>query len=375
MLSEKNQHGLDIVKIKSMMDNFQKNVNVEKLILECKNELDSKNKAKTLQVKPKPKSSGLFSDFNELLTGSFDWSQINEPKEVEHLETKNNEKSSIEKPEIESLTKNEHFLENQNLNQDSMSKSFNIETNEQFEIDDSKNLLRAMFPDVDEEVLVDLLITYQNDVDTVTNVLLDSVNLNEFSNNSKKTSDVVKPVARTIDSLKNLCIKTLDMLEIELEKHYEKRESISLDDLDNSNELNVASENLDSQKIEETSVNKQSEKKTEVKSQKKRQLANNIIKQETKWDSYKKSLVKNKKLQKKIKNQSEKAIAKIANEGGDDDGEEGGEAEIDEIDDSVLSLSLTKSFLNSLVQLFGEEGDEMFVNGNAHLIDEIFLYQ
>jgi hypothetical protein len=357
-----------------MMDNFQKNVNVEKLILECKNELDSKNKAKKLQAKPKPKSSGLFSDFNELLTGSFDWSQINEPKEVENLDTKTNEKASIEKLEIESLISNEHFLENQNLNQDSMSKSFNIETNEQFEIDECKNLLRAMFPDVDEEILVDLLITYQNDVDTVTNVLLDSVNLNEFSNNSKKPNDVIKPVARAIDSLKNLCIQTLDKLEIELEKHYEKKESISLDDLDNLNELSVASENLESQKIEETSVNKQSEKKPEVKSQKKRQLANNIIKQETKWDSYKKSLVKNKKLQKKIKIQSEKTLANSIN---DDDGdwEDGGEAEIDEIDDSVLSLSLTKSFLNSLVQLFGEEGDEMFVNGNAHLIDEIFLNQ
>ena len=218
-----------------------------------------------------------------------------------------------------------------------------------------------MFPDVDEEILVDLLITYQNDVDTVTNILLDSVNLNDFAKASIKNIEEKKSIAKTIDTLKNLCTKALDKLEIELEKHYEKKESISLDDTDNSNELDVVNDSKDL-KVDEGLTNINNEKKTEKKLEKNRKLANNIIKQETKWDAYKKSLVNNKKVQKKNKNQFEKIISKNFDE---EEEEEAIDEENEEvIDDSVLSLNLTKSFLNSLVQLFGDEGDEMLVNGN-----------
>ena len=361
LLCEKNQHGIDIVRIKIMMDNFQKNVNLEKLIVECKNELNGKNKSKTIPTKPKPKSSGLFDEFNGFLTGNLDWSQINEIKVDDKSNVKNNPESKTD-IEIPTISKeSQHLLWDKNVTQDSMSKSFNNIDNEQYEIDDSKYLLSQMFPDVDEEILVDLLITYQNDVDTVTNILLDSVNLNDFAKDSVKKIEEEKSITKKIDTLKNLCTKALDKLEIELEKHYEKKESISLDDTDNSNELNVVDDSKD-QKVEEGLTNINSEKKSEKKLEKNRKLANNIIKQETKWDAYKKSLVNNKKVQKKNKNQFEKIISKNFDE---EEAEEVIDEENEEvIDDSVLSLNLTKSFLNSLVQLFGDESDEMLVNGN-----------
>ena len=78
-LHEKSQHGLELSKIKKTLDEFEKNVNLEKLILECKKELSSRNDTpNTVTNKPKPKPSGLLGDFNDYLSNNVDWSQIHE---------------------------------------------------------------------------------------------------------------------------------------------------------------------------------------------------------------------------------------------------------------------------------------------------------
>ena len=367
-LHEKSLHGLDLAKIKKALDDFEKNVNLEKLIIECKTESDSKNKNTSSTSKPKPKPSGLLGDFNDYFSTNLDWSQINEPHntlEITCTETEttsdsnetasgpksNQDSSGTLLKKCENVSKKESLLNQNEIYEDSMTKTFSSQTqNCEYEFDESRDLLKSMFPDVEEEVIVDLLMIYENDIDTVTNVLLDSVNFNEHK--SAPTANV-----QSVESLKNLCINALEKLEIELEKHYENASTI-LDDSNNSNhsgELNTYTPGVDLRNETPSKSNSSPGSKSEEE-KKRRKITNNIIKQDTKWDTYKKSL-KSKKSQKKNVNNEATSFKHEESFGN-------GEEDDYDTDDSVLSLNLAKTFLNSLVQLFGEEGDEMLVNGN-----------
>ena len=100
-----------------------------------------------------------------------------------------------------------------------------------------------MFSDVDEEILIEFLNKYNNDVTVVTNILLDSLNFgdvksksNEASSSSAKEEDeeyeIYKDIetsdSHSIETLKNLCIKEMYKLDGSNPSDYNQETSSSL---------------------------------------------------------------------------------------------------------------------------------------------------
>ncbi len=94
-----------------------------------------------------------------------------------------------------------------------------------------------MFTDVDDDILIDFLEKYNNDVNIVTNILLDSLNLSEFSretntclvkedNQELVTQQGDESESESMSSLKSLCIKEMDRQESNVRKsELEEKES------------------------------------------------------------------------------------------------------------------------------------------------------
>lgn len=82
---------------------------------------------------------------------------------------------------------------------------------------EAKELLNQMFPNVDDEILVDFLIKYDNNVARVTDILLDSICFEEI----KIESDKPKSKPKKVKSLKTLCNEIMERLEIQFENLYE----------------------------------------------------------------------------------------------------------------------------------------------------------
>lgn len=70
ILAEKNQHGVNLNKIKKALIDFDTNIDLEKLIADCKNEsgvfLNSAS-ASTQASKPRPKPGSFISNFDEYI--------------------------------------------------------------------------------------------------------------------------------------------------------------------------------------------------------------------------------------------------------------------------------------------------------------------
>lgn len=65
-MSEKNQHGVNLNKIKKALTDFDSNIDLEKLVTECKNEAGANANATSLQAnKPRPKPGSFISNFDE----------------------------------------------------------------------------------------------------------------------------------------------------------------------------------------------------------------------------------------------------------------------------------------------------------------------
>lgn len=98
-----------------------------------------------------------------------------------------------------------------------------IESESKSELDkEAKELLNQMFPNVDDEILVDFLIKYDNNVARVTDILLDSICFEEI----RKESD--KPKRRQVKSLKTLCNEVMERLEIQFENLYENSSNVDV---------------------------------------------------------------------------------------------------------------------------------------------------
>jgi len=116
-----------------------------------------------------------------------------------------------------------------------------------------------MFPDIKEEIIVDFLLKYENDINIVTEILLDSLSFGEIykqketENKSQKTYQV--------KSLQNLCVEAMEKLEVELEKLYEDKRMSDLNDNELSNDVEISlneDESYDQTKNNESSIYKQS---------------------------------------------------------------------------------------------------------------------
>jgi dihydroneopterin aldolase len=98
-----------------------------------------------------------------------------------------------------------------------------IESESKSELDkEAKELLNQMFPNVDDEILVDFLIKYDNNVARVTDILLDSICFEEI----KKESD--KPKPKRVKSLKTLCNEIMEKLELQFENLYENSSNVDI---------------------------------------------------------------------------------------------------------------------------------------------------
>jgi len=232
------------------------------------------------------------SNFNELLSTN-DWASINE---FTSFKSENNTES-IKLPSL--LNVNETRVEINNDNDLKKEKQ-----------DETFISVKQMFPTIKENIIKELLEQYDNDINTVTNILLDSINLddlevkNEITVNNKNENTTVK-------SLKELCNITLDKFEILLEKYYEtsKKNEFDVDEFkeENQKKINQAQSNCFSLITSEL------------------ELKNEHI---------------------------PKPYFENLNQSMDND------------DDPILDLKLDKNFLKSLIQLFGDDNDMNLLKSN-----------
>lgn len=82
------------------------------------------------------------------------------------------------------------------------------------------NEIKQMFPSVKSETIIELLEQYQ-DSNTVTNILLDSINLDELETSNQ---NVNTKHTYNVKSLKELCTDSLYRLEHSFEQYYDKNE-------------------------------------------------------------------------------------------------------------------------------------------------------
>lgn len=153
-----------------------------------------------------------------------------------------------------------------------------------------------MFPNIKIDLIKELLERY-NDTNTVINILLDSINLEE-SNNENIDQNNQK---NKIMSLKELCINSVDNLECLFEKYYESNEIAKL--TKNHSKESFSFCETDSLASSETSSTSQSN-----------------------MDSNKSTCYD---------------------------------------DEPLLNLKLESSFLKTLIQLFGNDDDEKYIELNS----------
>jgi hypothetical protein len=342
-LSDKNVHGVPLEKIKRCLDDFEKNVNLESLINECESELNKKNMLKKVSPTPKPskpKPSGAFiTNFSDYLVNS-DWSMYNTENNSDSSPISlNSFKISNGFDSLFSLSKENLSASNStkdDLNETSSKKIDSDEFSNQTEIDQSKELLKQMFPKVNEEILIDFLVRYQNDVDSVTNILLDSVDLNDSLSNELTEadqtyqSDDANKETRQVESLKGLCIKEVNKLEWIMKKHYGNQETAQ-----NKNSIDEILKDLNQ---EINSINAESLVSLEMNDSKNSDISKN--------ENY---------------SESEELISQPV--------QKENLCNLDEDDDPILNLKLTKPFLSSLIQLFGTQEDETLLDSNKVKID------
>lgn len=96
------------------------------------------------------------------------------------------------------------------------------------EIDSSVEILQQMFPDIKEEIIIDFLLKYDNDVSIVTEILLDSFSFTEVASEvvvKKNETETRQDKVCLVNSLQSLCIKAMEKLEARLEEFYDMTDS------------------------------------------------------------------------------------------------------------------------------------------------------
>jgi hypothetical protein len=370
ILSEKNVHGVCYNKIKISLNEFDKNVNLLGLVEQAKRDLNQKNNVCSIKKKKPGSFLPNYEDFfkNDWTLGSSE----SLPTTTSNALSVN----SIEKFELCEKKHNKPLKENFDSEPNSnsaLSKSFSSSTHsktteihaemksfgdkliEENSIDDdlnifykmelteSQEMLSQMFPNIKKDIIMDFLLKYQNNVDMVTNILLDSINLDEESDNNEdkslciKTKENNEPVERErVQSkatcakrspltLKDLCIVVLNKLDIEMEKHLNLKTNESL-------VKEIIDFNLD--ESEDGSFMKRAESSND-----------RLTEKETLSDESLQEIEDEKK-------------SKL-NESVDIDDEQD--------HDPILRISLNKRFLSSLVQLFGDDDDQVYLMNGKHI--------
>ena len=236
MLAAKNVHGVPLNKIKRSLIDFEQNIDVKTLV----GNVESSSQSAISKAKP-----GFFiTNFNDYFAKNEWASDEKSTTELEQTEQNNN---LIEFDTV-SNSSQQSFNNNYNNNfiwpDDSLTNTITqmdpSENEESSKLIESKKILKAMFGNVSEEILMDFLVKYNNDLTLVTNILLDSLNLDEHlaeTNNNSNNSDACEidceefceamtlKETEPVSSLKDLCIKEMDNLEKLFEQHHVNVES------------------------------------------------------------------------------------------------------------------------------------------------------
>jgi hypothetical protein len=364
LLSEKNQHGVPYQKIKDTLDQFERVNDLDALIKSCKRDLESgtgiksstptNNSSARLQsfhnqqppaVKSPPKSGHFLGNTaNYLKLDSLDWTQFSsDPQETSisslasisgasksiAMFQSENPKPSLNKPEPEvSKPKGDRVIA---------------------EIIQSKDLLQQMFPHVKEDILIEFLTKYENDVDMVTNLLLDSLNLSEeeeevpanndvICNKRNESSNQVPSTYYNPPLLKTLCEKAMEKLDSMLETHYKSSDCKYEKSKNTDAYLGVNFDSICNSSSRSSSISSKSNSKFE-------DITSNGTSNST------------------CSSKDYKTNGLYDNENDDED-----EGPIDNSYDPILELKLDKRFLGYLINLFGEKEDEIYLNEGIALV-------
>ena len=259
-------------KIKNTLNDFEK-VDLNSLIDTCRKELES-----TLTILPIQKTNNIsqsisnstissiasssssssssrtksnngpkfISNFNEYFNSSKpDWSQFGIDDSSNQNEIKISPTSSPSN--TMSLFSNNNKQEETKKQEVKLIESFKQEDLKiSKEIEQSRKELSLLFPHVKDDIIIDFLLKFENDVDMVSNILLDSIDLdsNEEANKeiTTKSNITIKNELRQVPSLKQLCENAMSQLEYLIESHYEKDDTYFQIPKSSNSEIDVKSQ-------------------------------------------------------------------------------------------------------------------------------------
>lgn len=240
LLSQKNKHNVEMATIRRTLSDFE-SVNLPGLIEECQNEI-KKESVNKKRLSPTGILNNLNLEQNNWSSHNFEMGLSNgstssvQPSPAKHDETKFylNESISVSKLTDITATDSEYFdckskdTESQfgsNKSEDDDFKSFslneaempdqNLEMSES--INESVEVLKSMFPSIERDVIADFLNKYQNDLNTVTNILLDSVNFLEMEKSNEAKKNLTSVSVYQVKSLQEICLIEMEKLELAME--------------------------------------------------------------------------------------------------------------------------------------------------------------
>lgn len=351
ILSMKNLHGVSMAKIKKCLEDFDQNINVQALLEECRREGVSStvtlNPAKPVANQARVKPSGLLGNFADKVDWHIPESDQDMSKPAEGVKSApvQSQKNILSfKPQAIPTTASAPQL-------------YHPETELKTEIDHSVEMLESMFPHVKKEILVDLLLKYHNDISLVTDVILNSVILDDVVDDDKKISETVEEKPATVvntnpvhqaKSLQQLCTETLNRLDSQLADI----ETVhSLDKTSSSESPTYNNSNI---------TNKKNASKFH-----KNQSANDLIEQRTKFSTVRKNHSENemKTIKRTLSCESDnrQSITPPADTS----------QELDE--EPLFNLKVDTHFIRSLIRIFGDESEENYLQGTFHLNPNLLL--
>jgi hypothetical protein len=214
ILASKNIHGVPFNKIKKCLEDFEQNINVYTLV-------DSTNSQKSLS---KVKPGAFIKNYSDYFTK--EWSDTTEPHVNENKNT----------PQMSLKTNQTCFFIEETSSNDTVN-SIQSYSHSKSNENESKQVLKSMFTNVSEDIIDEFLLKYNNDLTIVTNILLDSLNLDEKELNQssdecfcKKESHQTIETVKSVSSLKQLCTDAMNKLTDLFEKYYGLNYSKSIAD-------------------------------------------------------------------------------------------------------------------------------------------------
>ncbi len=379
ILSQKNLHKVPRDKIKKLLEDFDRLSDYKMLLEQCRKEVsDAKSSSP-----PRPKPGGFLSNYNEIYAKN-DWAmpdcaflEEEKPKQPKQPTTSffaDIEKKEIAKPPVVfTLEENTTLQPSKFVEIQASFTSHRSESNDEisFErIEESKLLLQSMFPKISDQIILEFLITYKNDVDTVTNILLDSVDLSDESQSHRHSEDTgIKPqppppptsssqteqkksaptttTTRCVKTLQEFYSEVMGELERSLEEHYNQ----------NNESLSEVKQNSPEspQSLSPKSSKHSKNKNSGISNDKQSRGTGKKHSPEAAAASNKSKLVDYDDFDDDRSSESKtSALDSISVMTEDID---------DESDEPILDLILNKSMLMSLIELFGDKSDLQYLKG------------